>query len=173
MVLGMPTTDIESFRRSASRAMSWAQRSEPSPPMQRAVAADAEEDVDVHPLERVDHQLGGLASARGPENGAAELVDGVDGVDVERHRRIAAFRRKTGVAVADAVDGADAVVGGEDLDQSLDDVVEAGTEPAGGDDPDARPGGVVEDPLVRAGALEARLVTESALPRLEELHVPR
>ena len=82
------------------------------------------------------------------------VVDGHDGA--------------TGVAE----DGLHAVVEGEDLDEPLDDVVEAGAEPARREDGDARPAGVVEDLLVRAGALEGRLVAE-ALAGVERIMVGR
>ena len=91
---------------------------------QRPVAADAEEDVDVHPLERVDHHVGRLLAAARAEDRASRLVDRVDGVGVEEHRLVAVLRVEARVAVAYAVHLLDAVVELEDLDEALYDGVE-------------------------------------------------
>ena len=138
---------------------------------ERAVAANAEEDVDVHPHERIDDDFGRLTSARTAEDRAAVLVDRVHGVGVEQERRVAAVRVEAGVAEADAVDGLDAVVEGEDLHDALDHVVEAGTQPARREDARARPAGVVEDLRLGAGALERRLAAELLAQPVEERHV--
>ena len=93
---------------------------------QGTVAADAEEDVDVHPLERVDHHVGRLLAAARAEDRAARLVDRVHGIGVEEHRLVAVLRVEPRVAVAYAVHLLDAVVELEDLDEALYDGVEAG-----------------------------------------------
>ena len=53
---------------------------------QRAVAADAEEDLDVHALERFDHHHLVLPAAGAAEHGAADLVDAVHRIGRKHHR---------------------------------------------------------------------------------------
>ena len=107
-----------------------------------------------------------LLAARGAEDGAAEGVDRVDGVGVEQERGEVLFGDEALVAVADAVDRLDAVVEGEDLDDALDDVVQARAEAAGREDGGAAPGGVVEDLGVGAGLLEGGRLDAARLERL-------
>ena len=137
---------------------------------QRAVAADAEEHVDVHAHQRLHDVLGGLLPARAAEDRAADLVDRVHLVGPQQKRLLVAARREARVAVADAVDGLHAVVEGQDLDEALDHVVEAGAQPARREDRNARPGRVVEDPLVRTRPLEARLVPQPLLQEAQQRH---
>ena len=131
-----------------------------------AVAADAEEEVDVHAHEGLDDLARVLLAARGAENGAAEGVDRVDGVGVEQERGEVLFGNEALVAVADAVDRLDAVVEREDLDDALDDVVQARAEAAGREDGGAAPGRVVEDLGVGAGLLEGGRLDAARLERL-------
>ena len=71
---------LQHFRRDIARAA------------QRPVAADAEEDVYVHPFERVDHHVGRLLAAARAEDRASRLVDRVNGIGVEEHRLVAVLR---------------------------------------------------------------------------------
>ena len=140
---------------------------------ERSVAADAEEDVDVHPHERVNHLLDGLLATRRTKDRAALRVDRVDDVGVEHDRLVAEARDQPRVAVADAVDRLDAVVEGEDLDETLDDVVETGAEAARRHDADARPRGVVENLGQGARAFEGRHVAEMLAQLVDERLVLR
>ena len=101
------------------------------------------------------------------------LVDRVDDVVVEQHRGKVMRRDEPLVAVADAVDCLDAVVEGEDFDDALDDVVEAGAEAACREDGGAAPGRVMEDFCVRAGLLEGGRLDAARAERLDLAHVRR
>ena len=105
---------LQHFRRDVARAA------------QGAVAADAEEDVDVHPLERVDHHVGRLLAAARAEDRATRLVDRVHRVGVEKHWLVAILRVEPRVAVAYAVHLLDTIVELEDFYETLYDRVEAG-----------------------------------------------
>ena len=102
--------------------------------VQRAVAADHEQDVDAHLLEAVDDLLRVLAAARAAEDRAAVLVDAAHDVGVELHDLVPVAGDEALVAVAEAEDPAHAVVARELHHQAADDVVEPGAETAAGDD---------------------------------------
>ncbi len=100
----------------------------------RAVAADAEQDVDALAVEEIDDCRGVLRAARAGERSAAELVDfGNVGVG-DGDRREAGSGVETEISIADAQYVADAVVMGELEVDGADDIVEAGAETAAGDD---------------------------------------
>ena len=119
-----------------------------------AIAANRKEDVDAHALKGVDHAGGVLLAAGGTEERAAPLVDGVDLVRRENHGLVAELGDEAGVAIAEAVNRLDAIAEGQNLDQALDDVVQARAEAAGGDDGGAGGAGIVENLTVGTGALK-------------------
>ena len=121
---------------------------------QRAVTADAEQQLDVHALERFDHDRFILAAAGAAEHGAAVLVDRVDRIGRQQHRFIAERGVQPLVAVADAEDDRNVVAQHQCPGQSLDHVVESGAEPARRQDRRMGPGGVVVNLLARAGRFE-------------------
>ena len=149
IVLGMPMTAILRPRFWTSSAMS-------ARPAQRAVAADGEEQADVHAVERVHDLPGVLVAARGAEDGAAVLVDAADGRRVQLDRDVAVAGGEPLVAVAEAEDVAHPVVVVEAEHDRADDVVEPRAEAAAGDDAALELGRVEVDLRARPGLLEGR-----------------
>jgi hypothetical protein len=124
-------------------------------PAERAVAADDEQDVDVHPLETVHDFLGILPAPRGAEDRAAVLVDVADHRRREIDHVVAVAGDEALVAVAEAVDPLHAVMEGEFHDEPADHVVDAGAEATAGDDPDPHLRRVEEDASPRARRFES------------------
>lgn len=120
----------------------------------RAVAADAEQHIDVQAHQGVDHDGGFLVAAGAAEDSAAVVLDGVNHVWVEHNGRIAVRGIEPTVAVRDAKDVADAVVEPEHGHEALDNVVQTRAEAAAGDNAGAGPCRVVENGFARAGSLE-------------------
>ena len=127
---------------------------------ERPIAADHEEDVDVHAHQRIDNLIRGLLPARGAENRAAQLVDQIDLLRVQHERFVAELRDQPREAEANAEDRLDSVVEGEDLDQSLDDVVESRTESARRQDAHARPARIMVNLRMRTRPLKTRLTPQ-------------
>ena len=127
---------------------------------ERSVAADHEEDVDVHAHKRIDNLLRGLLPARRAENRAAQLMDQIDLLRVQHERFVAEPRAQSREAEADAEDRLNSVVEGEDLDQSLDDVVEPRAETAGRQDAHARPARIMVDLRMGTRPLETWLAPQ-------------
>ena len=121
-----------------------------------AVAADAEQQIDVHAHQRIDHHAGVFLAARGAEDGAALLVD-VVGVLVGQHDGSElAGRVQPPVAVTDAVDDRHFVLTPQRAGQELDDVVQPRAEAAGRQHRRLAPGRVVIDPRARPRQFESR-----------------
>ena len=130
----------------------------------RAVAADREQHVEVEPLDGV-HDVGDpvAAAARGAEEGAADLVHLVDGLGVQRLDADVELGEEAAVAVADARDSAHAVAEPEAAHDGADDVVDAGAEPAAGDDARVDVARGEEYLLARSGLLEETAAVEACL----------
>ncbi len=125
-------------------------------PPQRPVAADDEQRPDAHLLQLVDHLAGILAAARGAEDGPAQVVDRADHRRREPQRLVPEPGDDPFEAVAKAEDLLHAVGVGQLEDQPAHDVVDAGTEPAAGHDPDPEGGRIEEQPIAGARQLEGR-----------------
>jgi hypothetical protein len=90
------------------------------------------------------------------EHRAAELVDPADSQAGESHRLVARLLDQALVAEPEPVYVLDAVLFPQPDDDRTDGVVEAGAQPATGDDPALQHARMEEDPLSRAGQLERR-----------------
>ena len=123
--------------------------------LERAVPADAEQDVDLERNERVHHLGGILHAARGTEDRAAVGVDVLDVLQAQELGRAGGARDQAGVAVADTIDLVHAIPVVQFHGQGADDIVEAGAEPAAGDNGGAGLGRIKEDRLARAGLFES------------------
>ena len=77
---------------------------------QRAVAADAEENIDIHPHKRINDDICRLLTAAGAENRSAELVNRIDCVGIEHHGLISEIGIKPGVTETDAENVFNAVI---------------------------------------------------------------
>ena len=122
---------------------------------QRAVAADAEQDFDVHALERFNHRDLVLAAAGAAEHGAADLMDAVHRIRGQQHRLVAERRDQPLIAVPDAEHDRHVVPDHQRAGQPLDHVVESGAEPAGGQDRRMGPRRIVIDLFARPGLFES------------------
>ena len=120
----------------------------------RTVTTDAEQHVDVESHERIDHDGRVLHAAGATENRTAVFLNGIDHIRVKHDGGVTVIRVQATVAVRDTEDVPHAVVEPEHLYKALDHVVEAWAETAASDDTCARPGGVVENCLSRAGHFE-------------------
>ena len=149
IVFGIPTTEIDSFRRSISATSLVAPRKVPSPPMTNSAPMP-------HLLQLIDHLAGILAPPRGAEDGSAQVMDGPDHRWSEPHRFVAEARDDPFEAVAKTEDLLDAVGVRQLEDHPAHDVVDAGTEPAAGHDPDPELGRIEEDAVAWARQLERR-----------------
>ncbi|MPM91065.1 hypothetical protein SDC9_138190 [bioreactor metagenome] len=121
-----------------------------------AVAADAEQEIDVHAHQGVDHHDGVLLPARGTEDGAALFMDIVGVLFGQQDGREFVGRVEAAAAVADAVDERHFVLPAQRAGQELDDVVQPGAKPARGQDRRLAPGGIVINLLTRPGLFEGR-----------------
>ena len=130
---------------------------------QRAVAADAEENIYIHSHQRIDDDIGRLLTAAGAENRSAELVNRIDCVGVEHYGLISEIGIKPGITETDAENVLDAVIEGENLDEALDHVVKSGAETAGRNYADTRPVRIVKNFRQRSSAFESRKMAELLL----------
>ncbi len=149
IVLGMPTTPI-------FRPRLWISSADLLRPAQRPVAADGEEQADVHAVERVHDLPGVLVPARGAQDGAAVFVDAADGRRVQLDRGVAVAVGEALVAVGEPEDVAHPVVVVQAEHDCADHVVEPRAEAAAGDDAALELGGVEVDLRARPGLLEGR-----------------
>ena len=133
--------------------------------LQRAVAADDEEHVDLHFLQPVHHRPDVLRAARAAEDRAAEVVDLRGGFGPKGHRRVAVDADEPFVAVAQAERFCDAVARVALGDDAADHVIEPGAESAAGDDGRGGPAGLEEDFFPRPRHLEAELRLRSLAGR--------
>ena len=99
-----------------------------------AVPADDEEEVDVHPLQGVDHFGDVLVAPGRREDAAAEILDVLDDVRCELEEVVTVARDQALEAVLDADDVPDAVTEMELHDEGADDVVDPGAQTPAGDD---------------------------------------
>ena len=100
----------------------------------RAVSADAEENVDVHSGECIDHHDGIFRAAGAAEDGSAGFMNVIGIGVVEQNRLKFVIGVEAAIAVADAIDQRHAVLNAQRAGEKFDDVVEAGAEAAGGED---------------------------------------
>ena len=119
-----------------------------------AVAADAEQHVDVHAGQGIDDDAGVLVAPGGAENGPARLVDVIDHFGRELDGGEAVDGIQPLVAVADAVDHGNAVAVDEREREELDDLVQTGAESARGEDGGLAPRRIVKDLRPGSGLLE-------------------
>src|SRR5262249_60330296 len=98
-----------------------------------AVAPDHEEELHVEAEERIDHPIEILRPARRAERRPATLVHVLDDVWEELRRLVVIRVGEARVAVAEAVDAADAVGGREGQHDRAHDVVEPPAEAAAGE----------------------------------------
>ncbi len=112
--------------------------------VQRAVAPDAEEDVDVQYLEGVYHLAYVLVTARGAEEGAAREVYLADHGSRHLHHLVVILRDKPFVAVSYPQYPFYPVAVEQLVDEAADDVVDPRAQSAAGDDTHLRLGGFKE-----------------------------
>ena len=119
-----------------------------------AVAADAEKQIHVHADQGIHAGVHILLAPAGTEDGAALFVNAVDHSLIQHEGGKAVAGIQPPVAVADPVDHRDAVALFEGQRQKLDHLVEAGAEPAGGENGGPAPGRIVKDLFPGPGQLE-------------------
>ena len=137
--------------------------------VQRAVAADHEEDVDATALQRVDHDADVLRAARGAEHRAAALVDRLDVLGREVDRAEAVLGHEAGEPVAEAGHVSHAVVLVQLQHEGADDVVETGAQATARHDADPGLPGLEVDVGARAARLEGRHLVERQAAGAHEL----
>jgi len=101
--------------------------------LHRAVAADDEEEIDVHPFQGVHHLADVLASPGGGEDAAPEILDVLDHVGGQLHEFVAVSRDQALETVPHADDVPDPVAEVELHDQGAQHVVDPGAQSAAGD----------------------------------------
>ena len=122
----------------------------------RAVAADAEEKVDVHSRESIDHYRGILRTAGTAEDGSAGFVDVIGVCVIEQERFEFVVRIETAIAVPDAVNQRHSVLRTQGAGEKFDDIIEAGAQSAGGENGRFGPGRIVVDFRPGAGLFKCR-----------------
>ena len=134
---------------------------------ERAIAADAEKDVYVHPDQSIDYYFGRLLPTARTEYRAAKFMNGIDLVRIENKRMITIFGIKPRITETDAEYILHSVIKGQNLYKPLYYVVETGAESSGSHNADARPARVVKNLGERTCAFKCGCVTEMCLQILK------
>ena len=122
---------------------------------ERAVAADAEQHVDIHPHQCFQHQIRILLPAGGTENRPALLVNAVHRQFIKDDRTITEIGIQSGIPVRYSIYDRHAINLFQGLGQSFDHVIQPGTDASGGQDRRLAPGGIKKDFFARSGLLES------------------
>ena len=124
----------------------------------RAIAADAEEDVDSIGLQEVNRHLGRLGAARCAQNRPALFLDVFNKIGGDVDQRVGGFWVETFVAVTDSAHGGDAVIVVKRQKDRAHHIVDAGTKAAAGYNGGLDLFGAEKNVFARPGFLKERIV---------------